>query len=268
MNWESEWDNFRIIEDPENEDEMILNPDKPGTPNDYYRGYQVSYAYSREGDIMGNDEVADMLENKRIGDTRRALDAMIGVDTVVYKYSLNKEPFDHDANVILYRAAGIHLYAAEIYTNWYFESGNTVKPSVITAEKFLNDGTYQFNPDQLGVRGRVGFDDGLEYITVDNDIIYQRDPVSNKVTGVLDLAGDLQKKQLYLENQIIEERARELAFEGERFYDLMRVAKRRGDPAYLADKVASKFSGSEAENIRSLLMNEENWYLPFYLDEN
>ena len=36
---------------------------------------------------------------------------------------------------------------------------------------------------------------------------------------------------------------RELAFEGERFYDLMRVAQRRGDNAYLADRIAAKFSG-------------------------
>ena len=266
MNWESQWDNFRLIENPENEEEIILDPERPGTPNDYYRGYNISYAYSRDGEILRNQEVAEMLENKRIGDTRRANETMEGVDTVVYKYSLNKSPFDHDANLVIYRAASIHLYAAEIYANWYFQDGSSVKPSVITAEKFLNDGSYQFNPDQLGVRGRVGFDDGYEAITVDNDIIYLRDPVTNLITGAINLQGDLIGKQKYLEEKIIEERTRELAYEGERFYDLMRIAKRRGDNSFLADKIAAKFVGDEAERIRELLMNEENWYIPFYLD--
>jgi hypothetical protein len=59
----------------------------------------------------------------------------------------------------------------------------------------------------------------------------------------------------------MDERARELAFEGERFYDLIRIAKRRNDPSYLANKVAAKFKGEKAEQIRQYLMNEENWYI-------
>ena len=69
-------------------------------------------------------------------------------------------------------------------------------------------------------------------------------------------------KQEYLEERILDERARELAYEGQRFYDLIRVAKRRNDPSFLADKVAAKFSGAKALQIREHLMNEENWYLP------
>jgi hypothetical protein len=264
--WEASWDGFRLIDDPDQDGEIILDPERPGEPGDFYRGYNISYAYSRNGVIMNNAEVKEMLENKRTGDNLRVREAMEDVDTLAFKYLYGKAPFDHDANVIIYRAAGIHLYAAEIYANWYFQSGFTVKPNVIMAEKFLNDGSYQFNPDQLGVRGRVGFDDNDEYITVDNDIIYVRDPITNEVTGTINLQGDLLGKQRYLEEKILEERARELAFEGERFYDLIRVAKRREDNAYLADKVAAKFSGSKADQIRMLLMNEKNWYIPFYLE--
>ena len=64
-----------------------------------------------------------------------------------------------------------------------------------------------------------------------------------------------------VEDMIISEMALEGAFEGYRFYDLMRVALRRGDPAYLADPV-SRRSGQQDASLRALLMDTTNWYLP------
>jgi hypothetical protein len=46
----------------------------------------------------------------------------------------------------------------------------------------------------------------------------------------------------------------------------MRIAQRRNDPSFLADRVAAKFSGARAEEIRQLLMDENNWYVPLYED--
>lgn len=64
-----------------------------------------------------------------------------------------------------------------------------------------------------------------------------------------------------VEDLIVNEMALEGAFEGYRFYDLMRVALRRGDAAYLADAV-SRRNGQTDEQLRSLLMDTKNWYLP------
>ena len=64
-----------------------------------------------------------------------------------------------------------------------------------------------------------------------------------------------------VEDMIITEMALEGAFEGNRFPDLMRVALRRNDPAYLADKVAGR-SGTTDAALRSKLMNTDNWFLP------
>ena len=64
-----------------------------------------------------------------------------------------------------------------------------------------------------------------------------------------------------VEDMIIDEMALEGAFEGYRFYDLMRVALRRGDPSYLANPI-SRRNGQADESVRSLLLNTENWYLP------
>lgn len=64
----------------------------------------------------------------------------------------------------------------------------------------------------------------------------------------------------YVEDKIIEELALETAYEGRRYYDLMRVAIRRNDPAYLAEPV-SKRNGTQNAAIYNLLMDKENWYL-------
>jgi hypothetical protein len=69
-----------------------------------------------------------------------------------------------------------------------------------------------------------------------------------------------------IENNIIDEAALELAYEGNRWEDLVRISLRRNDPAFLADKVFEKLKGegnANAANVRSKLMNVNNWYLPF-----
>ena len=64
-----------------------------------------------------------------------------------------------------------------------------------------------------------------------------------------------------VEDMIINEMALEGAFEGYRFNDLMRVALRRNDPAYLADPV-SRRNGESDDALRQKLMDPKNWYLP------
>ncbi len=68
-------------------------------------------------------------------------------------------------------------------------------------------------------------------------------------------------QQPLVENMIIDEMALEGMFEGYRFYDLMRVALRRGDASYLADPVSQR-NGTVDGELRTLLMDQKNWYLP------
>jgi hypothetical protein len=71
---------------------------------------------------------------------------------------------------------------------------------------------------------------------------------------------------------ILNEAALELAFEGNRWEDLLRFARRDNNPAIIADPVAQKFEvagdAATASVIRTKLMNPENWYLPLSLTGN
>lgn len=272
--WETIWNNTKLRyqppNDPQDPNTNYLRPGFEGIPGDFSRGHRVSYAYKRGIFLMGNPELQKILELKRDNNYFEIEKMTTGLDTVIYKYTLGKgsDEFARDANFIVARAASVHLYAAEIYSNYAFKEigpGNW-QPQTAVAEQFLNDGKYRGNWRQQGVRGRVGFADDYEVITIKHNIIYEHDPFTNRVIGYKDYGPlPLYERQKYLEDNIIEERARELAFEGERFYDLMRVAKKRQDNAFLAKKIASKFSGSQAEMIEAKLMIEDNWYLPFYL---
>ena len=82
----------------------------------------------------------------------------------------------------------------------------------------------------------------------------------------LKAAGVIGDDVITTENNIIREDALELAYEGNRWEDLVRIALRRNDPAFLADKVYEKLNkegNANADAVRSKLLNVSNWYLPF-----
>lgn len=65
-----------------------------------------------------------------------------------------------------------------------------------------------------------------------------------------------------VEDLICDELALETAYEGQRFFDLMRFAFRRGDD-YLATRVASRTApGQPDPELYALLKERRNWYLP------
>jgi len=267
MKWETVWRGQVMNENLNNPalSRMIY----PGDPGDYYRGYGISYVYLKGKEPFEN--IYYMLDLKKQGDIFSAENMIAGYDTVAWKYSIknNGDPFIHDPFYIIYRAASIHLYLAEIFTYWIHKrpDGN-IGTNTMNAVYLLNNGKYYTiaaNRSQLGVRGRVGLGSDNDAIRFSN-IIYYHDPFTNEIIGYKDIGQNMLEKQRYFEEQILEERARELAFEGERFYDLMRVAKRRNDPSFLAKIVSEKFLGAKRQEIYNLLLDEKNWYV-HYFDE-
>jgi hypothetical protein len=251
LKWETIWDNYMIAENQTTPSKSRIT--YMGAPGDFYRGVNVSYTYVRDESVISSSTVNSMLYLRALGDTRTANLLMQNADTVVWKYSIGKNRYDQDADFHIFRAAGIHLYEAEIYNWWAFMQNGIIRTFTTNALNIVNNGSnYSIlsNRMQLGVRGRVGFGGTVDGIKVGN-INYIHNPFTNEIVSYTDMTGNLTAKQLYLEEQLLDERARELAFEGERFYDLMRVAKRRNDPSFLAKLVSQN----------SLLRNDRQYII-------
>lgn len=162
----------------------------------------------------------------------------------ITKYAVDQND-PNSTDIVISRAADIHLLLAEAYN----------RLGDATSQKYalmlLNQGVNKENPkppifarwsSNIGVRGRAY----LKSREVPKNMI-SADSITNLI-----------------ENFIVDERALELAFEGKRWTDLVRIAERRNDPSYIADKVAAKFKGTPYYNqVHSKLMNPANWYLPF-----
>jgi hypothetical protein len=101
----------------------------------------------------------------------------------------------------------------------------------------------------IGIHGR-----GCGYSANDTTYVMPDNP------AIADSLQRLNYQIEQVENLIVAEGALEQAFEGQRYYDLMRVALRRHDASFLADKVARR-SGTLDAALREKLMDTKNWYI-------
>lgn len=193
--------------------------------------------YDRDYKLKPSQVIIDLYnsQNDNEGDEFRGLDASYGMseegEYYINKYALGERGSSH---IIHYRSAGVLLKWAEALN---LSGSKKEALSLVNQAKGFED--YFRN----GIRSRVN----LPPIKFPTDLASSQDSL------------------LFVEDVIMDERAMELAFEGKRWFDLMRVANRdyRG-AEYLANKVAAKF-GSEANQnaVRDRLLDKNNWYLPY-----
>jgi hypothetical protein len=173
----------------------------------------------------------------------------------IYKFSTR--------HVILYRRNQIYLRFAEALNRaGYPVSAFTIlkyglQPSTInqyipkserdSSQNLLTFSQYVFTDNNtMGIHGRGSGD-------VQANVNYKI-PASKSFADTLSNVEDL----------ICDEDALETAFEGDRFFDLLRMAKRRDDPSsWLADKISKRKGINNPDGtLYDLVKKSENWYLP------
>ena len=112
------------------------------------------------------------------------------------------------------------------------------------------------NENTMGLHSR-----GSGYTAANQSYTFLEDSTLMAERPTLSPSEILAAQKEYVEDLITDEEALEFAFEGVRFYDLMRVALRRGTPDYLADRIARR-SGVFSPALQTTLLDTKNWYLP------
>jgi hypothetical protein len=224
---------------------------------------------------------------------------LVNGEPVINKFISNYSPlspFATEGKWILYRAGGVTLHYAEAANragrnqlayallNWGLKY--TFDPEHLNTSHDSRDvgpieqsfgAPFDFDARQgddptyrsawyrnVGIRGRVD----LPLHVIDSSLYFDMGS-ADSLKPVIDRRG----LTLTTENNIIDEDGLELAFEGERWPDLLRIALRRekaqagSGVAFLQQKIAAKFTAAgepaEAAAISAKLANPQNWYLPF-----
>ncbi|WP_228520808.1 MULTISPECIES: RagB/SusD family nutrient uptake outer membrane protein [Flavobacterium] len=205
---------------------------------------------------------------------------MVGNDPVImkylYKYEAAADVFKTDGDWFLYRAEKLHLRYAEAANrdNQYRIADAILNNGILRA---FNRGNLSVSADDVtNAMNTVVPGKNQRSFPYDFDARQGEHPYYRgnwyRGTGVRGRANlpnaavVLTDSLTSIENNIIDEAALSLAYEGNRWEDLVRISLRRNNPAFLADKVYDKLDkegNTHAAEVRAKLMNINNWYLPF-----
>lgn len=213
-------------------------------------------------------------------DARKLLSTMtIGGQPVAMKYLYNYlnyatgapvNPLVKNGKWFLFRQTQLHMRFAEAANRsgkyrlaWGFWNSGIAgaypapTSDVTNYHNTLNE-PYPFNFD-----ARNSGSSGVPYYRAD----WYRNIGIRARANLVDVAIPATDSLNSIENGLIKETALENAFEGTRWPDLLRIAIRRNDPSFIADKIYNKLiksgvSSGAASAARSKLMNRD-WYLPF-----
>lgn len=183
---------------------------------------------------------------------------------VVSKYHLNKDNYEQDAPVYVYRAPEIYLMIAE---------GLSALNNIAAADSIINVGfkssweNDHFKPPFsapvygstlqkcTGIRGRFAGSIASDYVRYHVDTIAYPDS-----TATLKMLKQ-QREKFVVDSLICEETALELAYEGKRWFTLMRIARNSEKPELLAKQISAKFDIGERQLYENWLMDPNNWYI-------
>lgn len=179
--------------------------------------------------------------------------------SVIARYHTDKETYQHDNHIYIYRAADAWLMLAEALTMaGDFEQADSILNVGLvkswSGSKFnapFNSPIYSSGLQKnMGIRGRVG--ESPRYL--------RKYVVDSLFTNETEL---VQRKTFVLDSLIAEEVGLESAFEAKRWYTLVRMARNLNKPEFLALPVCGKFDYSERELYKMWLLEPKNWFVKY-----
>lgn len=212
------------------------------------------------------------------GETGSYIVDEVGENPEITKYTAEYDildPFNRSGKFMLQRAGLLHLRFSEAANRDGYHK---------LAYHLVNDGMVSYNPipDSMYYAGALveNYNRTLEPFPYDFDGIksesyqipsgdrgeyYRNGGIRGRVYLSNVEIPDGEDSLSFIETMIMDEAAMELAFEGNRWGDLVRLSIHRNDPSVLADHIYEKMlqgNHPEADNIRAKLMTRENWFLP------
>ena len=168
--------------------------------------------------------------------------------------ALNRAGFPRFAFQILKTGVNNNIIARDVLPYYPADSAFIASFNFPNTSYVLETTARLATENTMGIHSR-----GSGFTAANASYAFLEDSVLTDVQG--DLQSVLNAQIEYVEDLITDEEALEFAFEGHRFYDLMRIALRRNDPSYLASRVARR-SGTLSPALEATLSDTRNWYLP------
>ena len=168
---------------------------------------------------------------------------------LLYAEALNRAGFPHSAFAVLKYGLCNEENEKRIPADELEKAGDLIdfpNSAYRITDKTIDDQKYPKNTMGIHARGCGN---------AECDKLYCIEKTVTSPTDTIEMVEDL----------IVNEMALETAFEGLRYYTLMRIAMRRGNNSYLAEPISRRDDPDGTKKDMELyekLMNRDNWYLP------
>jgi len=246
----------------------------------------ASQVYCCYDDQKGITYAPPVIEDYGSGDLRlrsswRQLDAVYNSNRILYNRIAKYNVAPSYCNIHIYRRSQIYLRMAEAinragYPHYAFavlSSGvntdvltNTVCPNysesdslkLLSQMDFTSDKYILYDPSSTSDtrQNTLGIHTHGSGYTPFNE--YYQMPYNEAIT---DQAAQIAWQIEQVEQMIVDEMALECAFEGTRFYDLVRVAMHSGNTSYVSNMVHQRRGSGKDAGITTDLLDQKNWFL-------
>lgn len=234
----------QVVEVSTTEKDTTYLPNE-GLSNEFANGdLRLGKAYSSSHVNQDNTShfAADRSEIKKVNNTFITIYRAQQV-YLMFAEALNRAGYPESALCIL--KYGLYPYAIDTYIS--------AREKEVGANRYLNfDGSYFTANNTQGIHAR-----GCGDVAASKYYVL---PVPQ--TEMPSRADSLEYIIPRLEDMIVDEMGLETAFEGNRLYDIMRVAMHRKDNSYLASKISKRNSTEGDQTLYNRLLDQNNWYLP------